>query len=274
MIGAIDIGGTTIKSARVGADLQVGTESRAPTPRADGPDAVVAAVCDVARGLDGVDAIGVACLGLVDEGAGRAVYSAAVGWRDVPLTAVLTEAAGVPVFLGHDIRAAARAEAECVPGAPAESMLFLAIGTGIGAAMRVGGREVSGASYRAGEIGHAPARPGGRVCGCGARGCLEAYASAAAIGRDGSVAAGREVSAREVADAAERGEPWAVGVWQGALEVLADAIVSAACSPTPSGRRRRRAEPGRCGAARAADRARRGPLPVRRGAAGPTGETG
>src|SRR6476469_11026678 len=75
-IGAIDIGGTTIKSALVGPDLQVGPEFRVPTPRADGPDAVVEAVRAVARRLDGIDALGVAALGLVDEASGRAVYSA------------------------------------------------------------------------------------------------------------------------------------------------------------------------------------------------------
>lgn len=233
MIGAIDIGGTTIKSALVGSDLTVGTEYRVPTPRAEGPDAVVEAVREVAVRLGGVDALGVASLGLVDEAAGRAVYSAAIGWRDVPLAALLTQAVGVPVFLGHDIRAAARAEAECVPGESVDSMLFLAIGTGIGAAMRVSGREVAGANYRAGEIGHAPARPGGRLCGCGAHGCLEAYSSAAAIARDGSAAAGREVSARDVAQAAERGRSWAVEVWRSALAVLADAIVSACVLADP-----------------------------------------
>ncbi|WNV87553.1 ROK family protein [Umezawaea sp. Da 62-37] len=236
LLAAIDIGGTSIKSALLLPGQRIGYSARRPTPR--GADAVLEAVfasaddllaTAVARFGGLPAALGVASLGIVEEHTGRAVYSAAVGWRDVPLAELVRERTGLPVGLGHDIRAAAHAESAAGAGKGASSCLFVAIGTGIGGAFVLDGRIVPGAHHRGAEIGHLRIRPGGRACGCGAHGCLEAHASASAITRAGTAAAGTAVTAQDVIAAAGRGEAWAVPVWTEAVDALADGLAACLC---------------------------------------------
>jgi glucokinase len=103
-------------------------------------------------------------------------------------------------------------------------VLVVPIGTGIAAAHVVHGKAFAGAHGAAGEIGHVVVRPGGRPCGCGARGCLEAEASASAIGRAYSARTGRTVTAADVVRNAALGEPVAVTVWAEAIDALADGL--------------------------------------------------
>jgi glucokinase len=97
--------------------------------------------------------------------------------------------------------------------------LFLAVGTGIAGAAVLDGRPYAGGGY-AGEIGHVIIEPGGRECGCGARGCLETIASARAIAER----YGGDASAADVAARCAAGEERACAVWQEAIEALAHAL--------------------------------------------------
>jgi glucokinase len=182
----LDVGGTVMKGLVVDA---AGTEvcrGRRPTPVSDGPAAVVGAIrgfaADLAAG-SGVGAVGLAVPGLVDPVAGRARYAANLGWHDVPLAALLEDDLGVPVRVDHDVRTAGLAEAELGAARGCRDFLFVAIGTGVAAAACVGGAMLAGHSGAASELGHIPIYPDGLPCACGQSGCLEAYASAAAIAR-------------------------------------------------------------------------------------------
>jgi glucokinase len=236
-VAAIDIGGTSIKAALfLGADA-LRHEFRVPTPRLLGPDAVVRAVIDTAMQLIDIAqrqlgtsprAMGVACLGLVDDLRGSAIYSAAVGWRDVPLVDLLQSRLHIPVVLRQDIRAAAYAETTGNSSLQRDPALFVAIGTGIGGAITTGGLPQSGAHHRAGEIGHIQVRlQEGRRCRCGGIGCMESYSSASAIAATASAALGRAVEAPEVVSAATAGETWAVQIWHEAIQVLAQGLSGA-----------------------------------------------
>ncbi|ANY07992.1 ROK family protein [Pseudonocardia sp. HH130630-07] len=230
---ALDVGGTTIKGAVDTGDGPRG-HLRRPTPRDRGPEAVVAAVLDAAAEL--VDlagrahgrrpaAVGVACLGLVDPGTGTAVLSAATGWSDVPLAALVRERTGVPAVLVHDIAAAATAEAALREPGPAP-VLFVAIGTGIGGSTVLDGRPVAGAHHRPGEIGHVPVGGSDVRCGCGRSGCLERVASGSALAQAYARRTGTAVhGALEVADRAAAGDPDAVAVWDRGCAALAEALI-------------------------------------------------
>lgn len=243
-VAAIDIGGTSIKAALFLDTGEPLHEFRVPTPRHLGPDAVVRAVIDTALQLLDVAqrqhgtapaALGVACLGLVDDQQGTATYSAAIGWRDLPLVDVLRSRLHIPVALRQDIRAAAYAETPPGSSQNWDPTLFVAIGTGIGGAITAGNRLLSGAHRRAGEIGHLQVRPqGGRPCLCGGTGCLESYSSATAIAAAASADLGRAVSAPEVVSAATAGEGWAVPIWHDALQVLAQGLLAAALLIDPA----------------------------------------
>lgn len=232
---AIDVGGTTIKGA-IDAGDGPRAQRRWPTPRDRGPEAVVAAVLDAATELVTLageaagrppSAIGVASLGVVDPVRGVAVLSAATGWTDVPLAAAVGERTGVPAVLVHDIGAAAAAEAAARPGPPPGPLCFVAVGTGIGGAVVVDGRPVTGAHHRLGEIGHVPVSGSDEPCGCGRRGCLERVASGAALVRAYRERTGVEdpAGAAGIARRAAAGDADAAAVWDRGCAALAEALV-------------------------------------------------
>jgi glucokinase len=229
---AIDVGGTGMKCALVdGAGTLLHTE-RHPTGAARGPEAVVATILAIAAGLAAraqsrgaaAEAVGIVVPGVVDERHGVATWSANVGFRDVPLRHLLSKHLDLPAALGHDVRAGGAAEARLGAGRGYEHMIFLAIGTGIAGAHVVGGVSFAGAHGAAGEVGHLIVRPGGPKCGCGALGCLEAVASAAAIGRTYAERTGTTATAADVATRAAAGEPTAQAVWADAVDALADGL--------------------------------------------------
>jgi glucokinase len=232
---AIDVGGTTIKAGLVSADGTLRGAMRRPTRAADGPDAVVETILGVASdlaALGSVEAAGIVVPGVVDEVTGTAVWAANIGFRDVPVRDLVAKRLGVPAALGHDVRAGGLAEARLGAGRGARYVLFVAIGTGIAAGYTVDGVPLSGAHGAAGEIGHIVVRPDGPACGCGNRGCLEAIASASAVARRYSAAAGgpdttdAAASAADVAVRARAGEPLAVEVWRETIDALADGLLT------------------------------------------------
>ncbi|GAA3505736.1 ROK family protein [Streptomyces prasinosporus] len=234
---ALDVGGTGMKAALVGADGVPLHRARRATGRERGPDAVVADILDFAAELrahgaehygEPARAAGVAVPGIVDEAEGVAVYAANLGWRDVPLRALLAERLGVPVALGHDVRTGGLAEGRIGAGRDADRFLFVPLGTGIAGAIGIDGRVEAGAHGFAGEIGHIVVRPGGAPCPCGQRGCLERFASASAVGEAWAAACGDPgADAADCAEAVESGDARARAVWQEAVDALADGLVTA-----------------------------------------------
>lgn len=111
---ALDVGGTGMKAALVGADGNLLHQARRATQRERGADAVVESILDFAAELRAYGerhlgepalAAGVAVPGVVDEKDGIALFAANLGWRDVPMRALLSERlGGIPVALGHDVR--------------------------------------------------------------------------------------------------------------------------------------------------------------------------
>ncbi|MBQ0902111.1 ROK family protein [Micromonospora sp. U21] len=234
VVVALDLGGTGIKAALVRADGTSHHTERHATGAHRGPEAVVETVLSVAGGLagkartDGLTpvAVGIAVPGVIDEVAGVAVWSANVGFRDVPLRDLAVARLGLPVALGHDVRVGGVAEARLGAGRGSRHVLFVAIGTGIAAAHVVGGSAYAGAHGAAGELGHIVVRPGGPRCGCGRLGCLEAVASAAAVGRRYAELAGTPATAADVAARAAAGEELAGQVWRDTVDALADGLLT------------------------------------------------
>ncbi|WP_433082625.1 ROK family protein [Dactylosporangium sp. CA-052675] len=235
---ALDVGGTGIKCALVGADGDalhtVQHAERHPTGAERGGEAVIATILDIAEGLaataraKGLEPVGAGLVvpGVIDEVNGIAVWAANVGFRDVPLQALLESRLGLPAALGHDVRAGGIAEARLGAGRGRDYVLVIPIGTGIAAANVVHGQVYTGGHGAGGEIGHIVVRPGGPECGCGQRGCLEAIASASAVGRRYSEQAGRTATAEEVARLAAEGEATAVEVWRETIDALADGLMT------------------------------------------------
>lgn len=232
LVAAIDVGGTSIKSALVAEDLRVVHTLRTPTRRVDGAVDVtqIKELIDELRAKAGdatVVGVGVAAPGIIDERLGVARAAVNLGWRDLPLRDQLADAVGIPVALGHDVRTGGLAEFTVGAATGVRNAMFMPIGTGIAAAVLVDGHRLDADGY-AGEIGHIVVDPDGVVCGCGIRGCLETLASAAFIARHYAARSGKPVTrAADVAAAVDAGDPDAIAVWARAVDGLAAALTTA-----------------------------------------------
>lgn len=178
--------------------------------RSTGPDDVVAQVAEVAAGFDGLTGLGVTLGGVVRGGV--VAEAAFLGWTDVPLTAALTAATGLPTAVDNDVQALTAAEHWFGAGAGADSMVMITVGAGVGTGLVVDGRLVRGAHGLPPRFSHVLVAPDGPECGYGHRGCASSFLMTHMILRqlDGSPtyeeaverARSGEPRAREVFDAA------------------------------------------------------------------------
>jgi predicted NBD/HSP70 family sugar kinase/DNA-binding XRE family transcriptional regulator len=124
--------------------------------------------------------IGVGLPGGVDEARGFLHFAPNLGWRDVPVGALLAEKlegsalAGVPLFVQNEADVAALGELEFNPTQATDPLLYLSINQGVGAGVIVGDRLLTGSRGFAGEVGHIVLQLNGPLCSCGRRGCAEA----------------------------------------------------------------------------------------------------
>lgn len=126
--------------------------------------------------------VGVGVSGVVEHGGGDVLVSAqTMGWEAVPLSRLIGGAAGVPVHIDNGAKNLGQAEMWFGAGRGARQAVVVMISSGVGAAMITDGSLYQGAGSSAGEWGHMTVEVGGRRCGCGSRGCLEAYVGAAGI---------------------------------------------------------------------------------------------
>lgn len=252
LTAGVDLGGTKIQTVVLSGEQVVGS-ARVLTPQS-GADSVIAAIVDsvkasiasVGSRTANLGAVGIGCPGTIDEEAGTVSHSPNVpGFETdpVPLCPSVAKAlGGVDVRIDNDVRVAVLGEWKRGAGRPYQDLLGVFVGTGVGGGLILGGelREGRGA---AGEIGHTAVKDGGRTCGCGKRGCLEAYAGRARIeatarrwqegGRstklfDVMKKRGRDrVTSGVIADALERRDAMTVELVDGAVWALGIALANA-----------------------------------------------
>ena len=186
----VDLGATKVYGV-VQHGEKVKREAKRKTPTKGGPDAVVQTIADLVDdlgGVDRVDGVGVGAPGAVDHAAGVVQQAPNLaGWEQggVPLASLVSKAlGGAPVFLDNDANVGTLAEHRLGAGRGASDVLGVWVGTGVGGGVILDGHLRRGPTGYAGEIGHVLVRPGGRTCGCGLVGHLEAYAGRAAIERE------------------------------------------------------------------------------------------
>lgn len=208
----IDFGGTKLLAAIVDLDSgDVVATAKKRTSAADGPGEILDrlhAVADAAmqsaklkpKQLSG---IGVGAAGQVDAERGVLLGTPNLSQAviDLAIADSMRERYGVPAALRNDVQVAAAGELAFGAGKGVSDFLCCFVGTGVGGAVVTSGRLISGSSGSAGEIGHIVVMAGGRLCGCGGRGHLEAYASRTAITASlmGDLKRGRPSVLRELA---------------------------------------------------------------------------
>src|SRR6266487_6108226 len=128
-----------------------------------------------------VYAVGIGAAGQIDRKNGVVVDAPNLGVKAMPMAEILGKQFGKPVAVGNDVEVAALGEYVYGAGRGYSTFVVIFVGTGIGGGIVQNGRLYSGLTGTAGEIGHMTIQAGGRICPCGSRGCLEAYASRTAI---------------------------------------------------------------------------------------------
>jgi glucokinase len=186
---AIDIGGTKVLAAKVDRSGRVRARAKGKVP----PGASTRQVFDLAAGL-AVDAlgedrarvrgIGVGVPGIVSPKGDKVLSAPNIKIAGFPLAARLKRRFNAPAILGNDVSVALLGEAWKGGARGKSDAIGLFPGTGLGGGAIVGGRILHGANGAATEFGHMIVERGGRRCGCGKRGCLEAYASRTAIEKE------------------------------------------------------------------------------------------
>lgn len=180
----IDIGGTKMLGLVLGADNKAGTEIIVKTAANKGYRHVMTQLKGLILGLlnnskEEISFIGIALAGAVEKG--RSVtFCPNLPFYHLELARLIEEEFALPCVLSNDVNAALLAEARMSAGSTQEVELGLFVGTGVGGAILIDGKLYEGRGG-AGEFGHIRVAHEGRVCGCGKRGCLEAYASKTAM---------------------------------------------------------------------------------------------
>jgi glucokinase len=190
----VDVGGTKIAAGVVDQAGVILSRVECPTPETpDGIDEAIAGLIIELTTDHGVDRVGIAAAGLVSSDRATVMFAPNVNWRNHPIAARVRSLVprGISVVVENDANAAAWAEYRFGVRSN-DNMLMLTIGTGVGGGAIVDGRVMRGAFGAAAEVGHIQIVDDGITCGCGQRGCFEAYGSGTALGRMGREALARQ----------------------------------------------------------------------------------
>src|SRR5713101_8366732 len=215
----IDLGGTKALAAVV--DITTGeviASERKRTRAEKGQDFIAQRSIEIATMAlnnarlpdgSGIVAVGIGAAGQIDRKAGIVVDAPNLGVKDMPLGSILNKQFGKPVAVGNDVEVAAFGEYLYGSGQGYTTFVVLFVGTGIGSGIVQNGRLYAGLTGTAGEVGHMTIQADWRLCPCGSRGCLEAYASRTAMTKAimGEIHHGREsVLARDAEFQLKEGE--------------------------------------------------------------------
>ncbi len=187
----IDVGGTNVKIALVNEKGGIVYSNSIPTRAEMGYEYTVNSMKEAIKELlketntsaKDVEGMGFGFPGQIDCQKGIVRLAPNIpGWVDVPIAEIMEKEFGIPTRVDNDVRCAALGELNFGAGKGCENLVCITVGTGIGSGLIINGKLVRGASNAAGEIGHIKLdMTGGPLCGCGDRGCLEAFASGPSI---------------------------------------------------------------------------------------------
>lgn len=240
----VDLGGTKILARCVQPETGR-AQGRIKKVTPAGPEAVLDALVEAIQELDGwedAEAVGIGVPGFVDADGVVARCPNIAGWDSpVPVAKTLTKRLGKPVVVANDVNCGVVAEHRLGAGQGLDDLLAVFVGTGVGGGLIINGSLAEGNRGMTGEIGHVTAVPGGRECGCGGFGHLEAYAGRAGMDREArrraesgskellvELAGGGPIKSRHLARGLEENDRTTVELIAEAADALALVIGNAA----------------------------------------------
>lgn len=185
----IDLGGTNIKVGVVDGDYNIvgksNIKTNLPRPSEEIAESIVEGVklacADAGIDVSDVNSVGIGTPGVANRNTGVVLYSCNLGFNNFELGKVLGEKLGTQVFVENDANAAAFGEVVNGAGKGYNNVVVVTLGTGVGGGIITDGKIYTGFNFCGGELGHTVIEYNGRQCGCGRKGCFEAYSSATAL---------------------------------------------------------------------------------------------
>ena len=219
----IDLGGTSVKAALCADDGAILIKQSVPTRTGD-PDGLREDMKQLA-------------LALCEAGGVQPDEGESIGMNDVCFSQAFRPEFACAVQMDNDANCAALGEATAGAAKNIKNMLMVTLGTGVGGGIVIDGKLYTGCNNMAGEIGHIVIQKGGEPCGCGRRGCLEAYASASSLvkfahramdaGRESSLSEnGPDLNAKHICDAVDAGDALACELFEEYCDNLACGLAS------------------------------------------------
>ncbi len=243
----IDLGGSKLRAGLLSQSGQLAGRLEIQTEAWKGPASVLANLKGlITQLLDSTDrsrvaGIGIAAAGQIHPKTHAVVYAPNLDWHDVPVREEIESAFGLPTYVENDVRAAAWGEYRFGVGRGAQSLIAVFVGTGVGSGAVMDGLLLHGFNNVAGELGHTQVVKDGLLCGCGQRGCVEAYASGSGFVRrlEAALGAGVATSLHQatggeparltaglVARDAAQGDRFAREIWAEAEQYLGMALAN------------------------------------------------
>lgn len=188
----IDLGGTNIKTGIVDEQGKIIAKSSIPTKSERTADEVAFdmafEVLNIVKAnkisMDELVGVGIGSPGAINSGAGIVDYSPNLGWYNVPIAELILKRVKKPVKVSNDANVAALGETLFGAGKGYKDTILVTLGTGVGGGVVIGGKLFEGNESKGAELGHSVIVVNGQQCGCGRRGCFEAYSSATALIRE------------------------------------------------------------------------------------------
>ena len=245
----IDLGGTNIAAGIVDENGKILLKKSVPTGASRKKEEIIddiAALCralasESGASLSDIEAVGIAVPGGVDEKSGEILFTPNIPFSGINICEILSEKLdGKSVGVANDANAATLAELFCGAAKGADNAVMITLGTGVGGGIVIDKKIYSGSNGLAAEIGHFVIQMDGEKCGCGRRGCFEAYGSATALirmtkeelntcfmsGEATLMAESSKISARTSFDAFKKGDAAAARVIEKYTDALANGITS------------------------------------------------
>jgi glucokinase len=249
----IDIGGTNTTLGVVDREGEILHHATMPTNAQEEASELVSRLFDAYRALEGekkgwvLKGIGIGAPN-ANYYHGTVEYPPNLSWKGVTdVVGLFRKHINVPVVITNDANAAAIGEKVFGAGKMLNDFIVITLGTGLGSGIVVNGDLVYGHDGFAGELGHMTVEPGGRECGCGRRGCLEAYCSATGICRtvfellcdrraesELRAVTFNDLTARMISDAARRGDPIACEAFEITGKILGMKLADSVVHTSPS----------------------------------------
>ena len=244
----IDIGGTSIKGAVVNSEGKVLTRFAMDVDKSASGENEVNRFCDVMiKSLNEFDShlklagVGIGMPGILDMDKGKVVSSPNLpNWNGLHICSLISKRMSLPVYLNNDANVAALAEARFGSGKEYNDLIMLTLGTGVGGGIVIDNKLYDGHLHMGAELGHMVIRVNGEKCGCGRRGCFEAYASATALIRETKKEMDKcpdslmhevvkelgKVNAKVVFEASRKGDKAAIRVMKKYVRYLGEGILN------------------------------------------------